>query len=185
MNAVVIVIILVIAFAASLFTMAFLTARMRRTRRSLNAADYTAARGLYDRYVADVEVLTREYLLHAPADDVWLSKVRDRSEAPARRHRQCSPPQHVRGLAWDPCRLRLPLEIPLTALAVGVTFSVLAHSLLDPGLVGWWLAAVTVAIGTVLGKLIGFRDPGETGQGRRSRENPGGTALPAGHSGFG
>lgn len=70
------VMIMIIAFAVALASVAWLTARMRRPRRAREIADDAETRELYGRYLADVEALTHAYLLQAPSDQEWLAKIR-------------------------------------------------------------------------------------------------------------
>jgi hypothetical protein len=66
--------------AACMVAVACLIVWRHGARRDRDAVD-AALRERYARYRADMEALTREYLLKAPSDEEWLARIKSRSRA--------------------------------------------------------------------------------------------------------
>lgn len=159
------VIMVIIAFAVALASAAWLTARMRRARRAQEIADEAAIHDLYDRYLTDVEALTQAYLLQAPSDEEWLAKIRLPTRAPGRLPQAERLPLRGVERTLHQCpecspmligRPHRPRSLEMLVIGVVVTAS-LALSLPGQAHVSmWWvLLSAAVALGAVVGKVIG------------------------------
>jgi hypothetical protein len=81
------ILIMIIIFAVSTISAAWMIPRKRAARISREAAEDGAIRDLYDHYLVGVDSLTQAYLVQAPSDDEWLAGIREKAAVSARERR--------------------------------------------------------------------------------------------------
>jgi hypothetical protein len=191
--------IMIIAFTASMISVAWVLPRKRAVRMDREAAEDAAIRDLYDHYMNGVDSLTQAYLLQAPSDEEWLARIRDQAAAAAReRPRQTLCPEDLRILAFrlmamharaSVRRCDMPvyghedseesphrvshLVLLAGALVAAATFCVLSHLAASSLLLILGIATL-VALGAVAGHAIVLRPglPGDPFKAERERAHP-------------